>query len=340
MSEPQNLSYQEAYNSLKRIQEFDITTLPRKTELGTEMCFEAAVPPATRLINLYKKLAISVLDDLHTTGLNDIKSQADADFNTLQKAIDFKAAQGTQVRDSIISQLTNRYNTLFPTLHPYISYSMHKATDFEQLETRSRAIIQGIQDQGSAIEEDMGNIKIEAQNALETIRTVAGEQGVSQQAIYFKTESDFHETEASKWFRYTAISAAILVCYALATFFIHKINFFSPQNTFETIQLVISKVLVFMVISYSLYFCSRNYSAHKHNSVVNKHRQNALVTYRAIVEAANETTNADIVLGQASCCIFSPQDTGYSRQNAGNYSTPSTPIEFVMKAIGNGASID
>lgn len=57
---------------------------------------------------------------------------------------------------------------------------------------------------------------------------------------------------------------------------------------------------------------ARNYATHKHNAVVNRHRQNALLTYRALVAAAGEKGTEDVVLAHAASCIFSPQDTGFS----------------------------
>ena len=44
----------------------------------------------------------------------------------------------------------------------------------------------------------------------------------------------------------------------------------------------------------------------------NRHRQNALLTYRALVAAAGEHETEDIVLAHAAVCIFAPQETGYS----------------------------
>jgi hypothetical protein len=95
--------------------------------------------------------------------------------------------------------------------------------------------------------------------------------------------------------------------------FIHKIPYFIPQNTYEAVQLSISKSLIFAVIAYLLILCGRNFLSHKHNAIVNKHRQNALLTFKALVDAAGSEQNRDIVLTHAASCIFSPQETGYTK---------------------------
>lgn len=77
-------------------------------------------------------------------------------------------------------------------------------------------------------------------------------------------------------------------------------------------QLISSKVLIFAVLGYLLLMAARNYATHKHNVVVNRHRQNALLTYRSLVEASDGSGTEDIVLAHAASCIFSPQETGFS----------------------------
>ena len=66
-----------------------------------------------------------------------------------------------------------------------------------------------------------------------------------------------------------------------------------------------------------LFLCARNFLSHKHNAIVNKHRQNALLTFNALVDAAKSEDRRDVVLTYAASCIFSPQDTGYAKSSGG-----------------------
>lgn len=52
MAEPSPVRV-EAEESLLRMQKFDVNTLPREKELGSEVNFLGAVAPAQRLIGLY-----------------------------------------------------------------------------------------------------------------------------------------------------------------------------------------------------------------------------------------------------------------------------------------------
>ena len=54
---------EETRNALVRMQEFDVSTLARETDLGQLLNFNEAVEPATRLINQYKRLSVAALED-------------------------------------------------------------------------------------------------------------------------------------------------------------------------------------------------------------------------------------------------------------------------------------
>lgn len=178
----------------------------------------------------------------------------------------------------------------------------------------------------------------EAERALVEIRKVAAEHGVSQQTAYFKLEADSHDLEAKKWQKYTIYTASGLAVYAFFSFTFHKIGFIKPENTFDTIQLGLSKALTFGVIAFMLILCARNFMSHKHNSVVNRHRQNALLIFNALAEAATGEDSKNIVLTHAAACIFSPQETGYAKQGGGQDSGGIKLIEIAPKLSGTPAN--
>ena len=122
--------------------------------------------------------------------------------------------------------------------------------------------------------------------------------------------------------------------YAVLAIVLHKIPWLTPTDAFQSAQLIAGKVLVFAVIAYMLVLFARNFLSHQHNAIVNKHRQNALMTFTALVDAAKEEDHSDIVLLHAAQCIFSPQETGYAKQ-AGSRPGVTAPIfELLRKATG------
>ena len=83
----------------------------------------------------------------------------------------------------------------------------------------------------------------------------------------------------------------------------------------EAIQLAVSKILVFATIGSFVLLSAKNYMASRHNAVVNKHRQNSLATYQALVEAAGDQANRDIVLTKAAESVFGAQPTGFAKSD-------------------------
>lgn len=306
----------ETIEAVERIQRFDATGLARSEDLGKHFEMPDAVEPAKKLIRLYRQLSVSALEDFPDAQLGELKKQADADYNRFQQALDFTPGADpnqnpAQRRDALVKAIADAYAAAFPKLQPFITYSASKAADFKRLETEARATLQAVQDEANKITANLATHEENAQRVLEDVRRVAAEQGVSQQAIYFGQESDEHKATAEVWQKRTVGWAIALGIYAAFSVFLHKFPFLAPANTAEAIQLVASKILIFFVLAYMLTLSARNFLNHKHNQIVNKHRQNALMTFKALADAANDTDAKDVVLNHASSCIFSPQDTGY-----------------------------
>ncbi len=331
--------YQETKASLKRIQNFDVNTLPRKDELGEKLNFSEAVEPASILIELYKRLSLIALEDFPDTVLNAIKASSQNDYNILKQALDFDTEQQnpSNARNDIISRIENTYAGTFTKLHPYIAYSLHRSADFQTLDTNARATLQTIKDQANTITKELTKHEGDAKKVLSEIRSVAAEEGVTQQAAHFKAECENQTSQAEKWQGYVIKLAIALGVFAIISLFLHKIPLLKPENTYDAIQLSISKFLIFFVIAYMMFLSAKNFLSHKHNAIVNKHRQNALLTHRALVEASGDEGVRDAVLLHASSCIFSPQPTGYSNDGKSEISNQKSVVEILSKPIGEAA---
>ncbi len=329
---------EETRNALVRMQEFDVSTLARETDLGQLLNFNEAVEPATRLINQYKRLSVAALEDFPVNVLQAIRAPANNDYNLLKQILDFNPRQGNPegTRQNIIQSLINTFSQTFNTLHPYISYSLHRAADFQRLDREARATIQGIQDKAEEMTRDLNTAREEANNILEEVRRASAEQGVAQQAIYFRDASQDHAAQAMQWKWATIWVAAGLGVYAVATLFLHKLPFLKPETAYEAIQLAVSKVLVFAVISFMLYLSAKNFLSHTHNAIVNRHRQNALMTYKALVDAAGNTPNREVILNHAAACIFGPQSTGYTGEAGPPAPSAKSIVEFLSKPLADG----
>ncbi|MEZ0150395.1 MAG: hypothetical protein AB9Q19_13945 [Candidatus Reddybacter sp.] len=327
--------------SLLRMQEFDVEQLPRVEHLGKALNFSTAVDPAKRLISLYRRLSTTALEDFPEAVLNQVIAQCDSDFQKFDQIISFEPSEHqtpNTVRDSYVTAIENAYDPAFTILSPFISYSLHRSADFQRLDTDARSTFQQIKDQAGIIQGSLEQQKEDAEGILKDIRDTAAEQGVTQQAIYFQTESSDHNTDADKWELRTVGVAIVLGAFAVASIFLHKWSWLAPADGYETAQFITSKLLVFGVLTYLLILSAKNYLNHKHNSIVNKHRQNALMTYKAMVDATDDPGSREAILIQAAGCIFNPQTTGYTQGNESPAVSGKSMVEILSKPVVQAAA--
>jgi len=198
------------------------------------------------------------------------------------------------------------------------------------IEARASEILERANAAAAQIDALRGATTDQAQRTLAEVRKVAAEAGVSQQATYFDAQANKHSEQADAWQTRTYWTAGVLAVFALAAGVIGY--FVVPVNAYQAAQFAISKLLIFSTIAFMLYLSSRTLMAHRHNEVVNRHRQNALLTFNALADAATTEQTRDIVLTHASQCIFAPQESGFSK-GAGPQSAPSM-VEIVPKVMG------
>lgn len=329
-----NSLYREAFDSLHRIQSFDAESLRRTSDLGAHLNFSETIKPAQDLIDLFKRLSPESLQDFPDQILTLVRDHANNAYKIFEQIAQF-SPEGENPKgqhQNLHRKVVDTYPHAFMALHPMISYSLHRSADFQRLDAEARATLQTVEDRAKSFTKSMSSHEEEANRALEEIRKAATEQGVTQQAVHFHAESERHEQQSERWRKATVRLAFILASIAVASLFIHKIPLLRPESTYDTIQLAISKVLVFFVVTYMLVLSARNFMSHKHNAVVNKHRQNALLTHQALVEGANEAGARDAVLLQAAGCIFSPQPTGYTSLSSDDSNNARSIVELASRS--------
>lgn len=329
MSETEDI-IEETSEVLQRLQDFDVHSLVRESELGQKFALKEAVEPTKRVIDLFKLINPAYLHFFPDRQLNVLRDQANAFFNLLEECLAFDLGEASptpvDAKNELIARLKNQFQPVFDQLFPLISFASVRSLDFTKLERDARAATQAAKDSSATILKDLDAEKKKAESVVEEVRKVAAEQGVSTQAIHFKNEADEHKESAKTWQDRTVGVSMLLGAYAVGTLFIHNIPG-TLSGEYGAFQLAISKFLIFAVIAYVLFLCAKNFMSHKHNEIVNRHRQNALATFTTLAEATSDAASSDIVLSHAASCIFSPQETGYTKQDSvGSEKVPGLQI--------------
>lgn len=325
--------------SLHRIRDLDVNDLVQKVRLG-ENAFEAAIIPATRVQSLFLKVPIAIVSELSQSSATSLNNAANATYSRFQEILDFDLEEGAVKarRDALVGALQDSYNNAFDTLLPIISFSIAETTDFTQLEERGRASIQTISDSTAKIENEIKETLEGARALLDEVRSVAAEEGVLNQAQFFRDESSTHSLSAKKWLIAAICCGVVLLAYTSSTLIFSQSSIFQAATTYGSVQIAVSKVLLFSVLTYSVLSCVKIYRSHRHNSVVNKHRQNALMTYRTLSEAGATPEARDIILNHAAAAIYAPVDSGYVSNEERGYGSSLPTISLSPKPLPAAAA--
>lgn len=322
----------EARASLVRVQDFQPSSLVQKEKFG-QASFEEAVGPAARIVELFRQLPASALELLPMNELHTVRAQADSVYHLFQQILEFDIDVG-EVRNrqtQFIDTLKASFQSHFTQVFPLISYSVARTVDFNRLEDQGRAAVQNVRDQTESLMKEIAQQQSEAARILEEVRKTAAERGVSQEAFYFKGEADGHKIAAETWQSYTIFMSVVVGLYGIATLFIHKIPILTPSNTYETAQLIAGKLIVFFVLVYMLSICAKNFLSNRHNEIVNRHRQNALMTYKSLVDAGGTPAARDVILNHAAASVYQLHDTGFTKAVDGGGASSSSIIGLLPK---------
>jgi len=323
--------YGEAGVSLLRIQRYDLEKLIREQELGVRFSLRELIPKLEKIKSLFCLVAVSQLSFFPEQQANIIRDQANAYYNFLEQCANFDV-EGAQpspsdAKQALIQKAETDYQSYFNALFPLISFATARSQDFARLEQEARAATQSVKDQSEIILKELNDQREAGEKILGAARDMAAEQGVGKQAAHFKDQANHHKTESALWLGRTYKACAGLGVYAVLSLFIHQIPGVLPEGPYGALQLAVSKVLIFAIIAYIVFLSAKNYMSHRHNEIVNRHRQNALATFTALAEAASDAASSDIVLSHAAACIFSPQETGLTRhETSGGDSLPNLHI--------------
>ena len=164
--------------------------------------------------------------------------------------------------------------------------------------------------------------------------------GIVKYSYVFSKEFERYRNSSNWWLASSILFLAAIIGLLfyvanteLSDVTIKKLNS-NALVTHYIIQNVVTRILIVSALFYGLAFSVKAFRANKHSSVVNKHRQSALDTFEAFVNAPSADQNTkNAVLLEATRTIFSHQTTGYDT-NDKDAEVPNKIIE-IIKPIGN-----
>lgn len=296
-----------------------------------------AVAIMTNMSRFYGHISSESIHGIPTEAIRFIETVSRNDRESVEAIFAFHHSEryvGPQSEDALrvlVYRLEEGFGSSFQKLVPYIGLLNHSVYGYREIERSINGLAEAVQSRSHRLAERLDEKIVEANGLIAGLRSTSAELGVSKHATFFEKEASGHESHARSWLWATIFSITALVAFALYTLFLYKDKDLAPSTITEMLQLNIGKIMIFAAGMFLAVHCARMYSAHRHNFVINRHRQNALSTYTALVQAASDVSNRDIVLVKAAESIFDLQPTGYSKVDGGE----SGGVSLVN--IGQGA---
>jgi hypothetical protein len=195
----------------------------------------------------------------------------------------------------------------------------------------------------------------ELKRAVSAAREAAQIEGVAAQATAFDKEARSALVASRIWLGVTIVGiiAGIIVVYCL---FLNDVrtseraantsarpgqsatNTVAPPDAVESkvitatlLQQTIARILIITLVYTAVVWCGRNYFASRHNYTVNRHRANAMQTFQAFANGSADSATRDFILRQAAQCAFSPQQSGYLKDESLPTPGPASQILDLAK---------
>jgi len=228
----------------------------------------------------------------------------------LQEVRDFTLEEGEPMarRDSIAQHVDAAFDALRQAATPVVGYLSWESVNLDQM----RADVDNLLKQATAqVEETTKELearKAEADEALKAIREVSAVAGVAHHAEVFSKAAARHEDRAVRWLIASGVAAVATVVAALAVVLLWDVS--GDISDASVLQLVVAKGVLLAVGFYVTFNSVRIYRSHAHLSVVNRHREDALRTFRAFAEGTDNAEVRDKVLLEATHAIFGHTGTG------------------------------
>lgn len=300
--------------NLEGLAQIDALKLSRIEDLSRDINFSEAVPFIETLLDIIKQLNQRDISRLGYAQLTAINAACTRVSSLIDEVKDFNLNQNTpaDVCKSIINKIKDVYDSIMEPLTLPLSYTATQATDYSKIEREAKGYHANMKELFSSFQKQIDSYLMEAEKAMQAVKAQAAEAGVSTNAHIFLTDSEKHAKIAIKWLKATIIISLITLLVAIGYLILSFM--YKPDTTPTAIQYIAGKIILLSTLSFGIFWCARNYKSSKHNETLNKHRANALMTYRAFVEGGEDPQIKDAILLQAAQAAFVNRPTGYETQ--------------------------
>jgi hypothetical protein len=330
-SPSQRPSFVETYRALL-IQLGDVTagSLIRASDLGEAWKFEQVRAEFESLVRVIQQLRGVDPHQLPLTQLENVVGILNDVRGYFEKVATFDSAQSdARTKHKELLEAAPYFDgRLFDLAAPVLAYAARDLTPLNTAQGEFESVLAVAKTKAQEIALLERRLSLAVAGAEQTSAGTA----VSEEQRHFEAQAQEHQKAGIRWL-WAIIAISIAIVAAAGFSIIISLDPSAPDPASgRNIQLALAKLVVASVLFSGLVTASRTYRAHRHNYVVNKHRLNALKTFRSFVAAAGgDDTIKNTILLQTTSCIFTPQPSGFGAGKDAETSMPT--IAEIGRAI-------
>lgn len=323
---------------ISQIDSISIDDVVGEARLGPELSFRTARSPLQSLKEFVEQLRFLDGTGIPAGMVGKGSSAFQEVLGTIQQMKSFSAANysgNTNIRYSLSQELSKGYEKLVEATVPVLLYSEFRSSGIKSAQAKTYALLLDFEKQRNEL---IGAVK-EANDLLAGQKKLSAEIAIAGYGTLFAKEAKEHADAANRWLIVTGILAGLTALAAVVNYgnSVNLLNEFSKMPSSQvssfptslTLQFAIAKVILFTVALSAAYWSARVYRSHRHNSIVNRHRANALTSFQEFVVSATDPEVKNAVLLQTTSCIYAPQPTGFSSGNDADGESPLKILEIV-----------
>jgi hypothetical protein len=337
------------------LREIDMDAIAR-VDLGP-LHFKDLVPILRRSCDTLLRGASVDLFAVPPEFLRELNERLNAALRRIDEIRKFNpSTQGPREREVILRNWIDEYRGDYDAAAKCLAAAPITVPDFSAQEKLVADRLTALADIEKRFEDIQLNAKTEITAVLKAAREAAAGTGIAEHAKHFETEAREHRNAARWWLLASAFMAAatLVIGLCLANSYAHLLHAgnaaASPVKSIATtgqpgaamqeigaglsIQLALARLIIFSILYVATLWCGRNYKAHKHNQITNRHRQLALRTFEAFNNSTADVGTKNAVLLQTTAAIFGAPSTGFSADDGDSGAQPKI-IELV-KSVTSG----
>lgn len=304
---------QDAREAGDRLFGFDLDELRGKGRLG-DLAFNEAPDIVRSIRSTVADIAQENWEELPRNFAGSLREKLTEICNKLDQMIELSATSenAKTKRDRFLNQLTEMDNWLRKEARPLSFQARVKRA----LENQSFAnapkeelekVTKDIQ-QLHAAAIDINNELDSRKEALEQVRTEAGESAGEELAEVFNKRAEKHKQTAEKWLVALVVSGPLAVAFAVLTFLLLGPDEGSNDpHDFAGIGLAI---FILGVLAFGIRICAQNYRVNRHLEAVAVSRATAIATFQRLATSASDPEIRSAVTLTLAQSIFATEDTG------------------------------